>query len=347
MQNENILVWPPSPLGDAVLCTPALRAIRNRFADHNIYFLATGTVKSILEDSNLCDHFIDLKKPCPFAIAKELSKYNFSQAILFKNSFASALSIFLASIGCRIGYARQGRGLFLTEKLHPPKLPNGKFKPVSMLDYYLAIPSWLGCETEDRSMSLAVNPIDLESAKQKVPEFANANGPVVILVPGGAFGPSKCWPTQNFSETADWFKENYNAVVAVSVAPNETEKQIARQICESSKHQIINLADRDITLGRLKALFSMADLVITNDTGPRHIAIALKRKVVTLFGPNDPAWTDSGYENEIKIIGDAPCVPCSQKQCKSPEHLCMESITAEMVCQAGKKLLDNRATVNE
>jgi heptosyltransferase-2 len=89
----------------------------------------------------------------------------------------------------------------------------------------------------------------------------------------------------------------------------------------------------------LKVLFSIADLVISNDTGPRHIAAAFGRKVITLFGPNDPAWTDTGYENEIQIVGDVPCAPCGKPVCRKSEHLCMQAITVEMVCNAAKKLL--------
>ncbi len=96
-----------------------------------------------------------------------------------------------------------------------------------------------------------------------------------------------------------------------------------------------------ISLGELKALFSLAELVISNDTGPRHIAIALGRKVITLFGPNNPAWTDTGCENEIQIIGNVHCAPCSKPKCKKSEHICMQAITVEMVCEAAKELLEN------
>ena len=83
--------------------------------------------------------------------------------------------------------------------------------------------------------------------------------------------------------------------------------------------------------------------MISNDTGPRHIAIALGRRVISLFGPNDPVWTQTGYENEIQLIGEAPCAPCQKPICKEKEHLCMQSITTDAVCEAAKKLLeDNR-----
>ena len=84
--------------------------------------------------------------------------------------------------------------------------------------------------------------------------------------------------------------------------------------------------------------------MITNDTGPRHIAIAFGRRVITLFGPNNPGWTETGSENEIQIIGEAACAPCDKPVCKKSEHLCMEAITVEMVCEAAEKLLEEKPT---
>jgi heptosyltransferase-2 len=136
--------------------------------------------------------------------------------------------------------------------------------------------------------------------------------------------------------------------VVISVAPTSFETQIAKEICDLSKTQqgnhennLVNLADNLVNLGELKALFAGADLVISNDTGPRHIAVALKRKIISLLGPNNPDWTNLGYENETRIIGDAPCAPCDRPVCKKSEHLCMQSITVEMVCDTAKKLLES------
>ncbi len=335
-----ILVWLPSPMGDAVLCTPALRAIRQQFEDSKITFLANWTVQKILSPNPFNDAWLQPKENNPFAIAKMLKRHNFSHAVLFKNSFASALAVFLAGIPSRIGYAREGRSLMLTDRLHPPKLNIREFKPVSMVDYYLAIASWLGADTKDRSLEVTIESQDEQNLCAKLPELLSPKRPVVVLVPGGAFGPSKCWPGERFARTADWLIDNYDATVVVSVASNQAEKQIAKEICDLSKHKLISLAEIPVSLGELKALFSLADLVIGNDTGPRHIAIALQRKLITLFGPNDPAWTNTDYENETQITGAAPCVPCARPICKKDKHLCMEAITVEMVCDAAKKLLD-------
>ena len=392
---HKILVWLPSPIGDAILCTPALRAIRRHFESCEITFLARPIVRDILSPNSFNNTWIEQRGGNPFAVAKTLRQHKFEHAILFKNSFASGLAVLLAGIPSRTGYAREGRGLLLTDRLHPPRLRNGRFKPLSMVDYYLAIAAWLGADTTGRHLELLIDPQEEQSLRAKLPEVVEADKPasrragkpVVILVPGGAFGPSKCWPAERYAQTADWLIDNYDATIVISVSPDPVETQIAQQIIHSSKFssrphrpslpdhppslrakiafspepcpersrggsrrgsnlkpKLINLAEKPLSLGELKALFAVADLVITNDTGPRHIAIAFGRKVVTLFGPNDPAWTDTGYENEIQIVGDVPCAPCSSGVCKKAEHLCMQAITVETVCDAVKQLLEDRRT---
>ncbi len=338
---NRILVWLASPMGDAILCTPALLAISRHFKSSRIWFLAEPVVHEVLSPNNFNNGWLVQRQKNPFTIAKMLKKHKFTHAILFKNSFASALTVFLAGIPSRIGYAREGRGFLLTEKLYPLKLSTGKYKPFSMVDYYLDIVSRLGAQPVSRSLELLVDPQCNDNLRAKLPELENAGGPIVILVPGGAFGPSKCWQSVRFAQTADWLIANYNATVVVSVSPHPAEKKIGSEICDASRNKLINLSEIKINLGELKALFSRASLVITNDTGPRHIAIALQRKVITLFGPNDPAWTQTNYGNEIQIVGNVPCAPCTKPRCKKNRHLCMQAITVEMVCDAAKQLFDD------
>jgi heptosyltransferase-2 len=337
---DNILVWLPSPMGDAILCTPALRAIRRRFESAKITLFGSPVVHQVLTPSGFADTWLE-QNGGVLAAAGMLKSHNFTQAILFKNSFGSALFCFLAGIPVRVGYVREGRGIFLTEKLYPLRLSLGGFKPISMVDYYLAIASWLGADVQDRTIELAIEPRDAETLRAKLPGVFNSGGPVVILVPGAAAGPSKRWPADRFAKVADRLIADYNAKVILSVAPNPEEKHIAEQIVNTSSHQLVNLGETQISLGELKALYAYADLVIGNDTGPRHIAIGLKRKVITLVGPNNPAWTDPGYADEVFVKGEVPCAPCNKSVCKKSSHFCMEAITVEMVCQAATGVLDS------
>jgi heptosyltransferase-2 len=345
---DNILVWLPSPMGDAILCVPALRAIRKHFDFSKITFFGSSVVRQVLSPSGFADEWLQANSRNIFAVTGLLRRQKFTQVILFKNSFGSALACFLAGTPVRIGYAREGRGILLTERLHPPRLPprflvkarwGGDLKPISMVDYYLAIASWLGAGVQDRTIELPVEPRDTETVRAKLRQVFSRQGPLVIFVPGAAAGPSKRWPAERFAKLADRLVTNYNATVVLSVAPNPEEKQIAEQIVNSSSHKLVNLGDTPVSLGELKALYADADLVIGNDTGPRHIAIALKRKVITLVGPNNPEWTDPGYDDEVFIKGEAPCAPCDKPVCKQTSHFCMEAITVEMVCQTVAKAL--------
>jgi len=339
MPDANILIWLPSPMGDAILCTPAIKAVRDHFNCSRISFFAEPVVRDVLSPTTFNDQWLLRENKSLIAAVKKLYPCKFTHALLFKNSFSSALAAFLARIPVRVGYVRQGRAGLLTHKLYPEKLADGQFKPLSMIDYYLAVARTLGADCSGRDLELSVDPDAADTLTAKIPETCRPQSPVVVIVPGGAFGPSKCWPSQRFAKTADWLTENYNATVIVSVSPHSREQQIADTICSTARRTVINAAARNLSIAELKALFSLADLVISNDTGPRHIAIALRRKVITLFGPNDHAWTETGCENEIKIIGSADCAPCAKGVCSKETNLCMLSITVEMVCDAVKKFL--------
>ena len=336
---RRILVWLPSPMGDAVLCTPALRALRQGFASARVTFYANQVVRQVLSPTAFCDCWLDQPGSCPLSTLRVLRQGRFTHALLLKNSFGSALACLAAAIPNRIGYARDGRSLLLTDRLYPLRDERGALKCQPMPDYYLAVAEHLGCHAPDRSLELAVDPEDREALAARLPELAGARGPLIVLVPGGTFGPSKCWPAERFAQTADWLVDRYQALVVVSVAPQEQERRIAGRIAAHCRHRPLSLADRPLTLGQIKALLAGADLVITNDTGPRHIAIALRRRVITLFGPNDPAWTDTGWPGEVQLVGKAPCAPCASPTCKASGHLCMESISVEQVCQAAATVL--------
>lgn len=333
-----ILIRLPSPLGDAICATPALRALREHFTEAHITFLAAPFTQTILSPTTFCDAWLTPDKGF-FAQVRQLHRGAFQTAILLKNSFGSALTVRLAGIGQRIGYARDGRSFLLTDRIAPLKDDNGRFAPVSSVQYYLTLAERLGAKPTSRLPELDVSPPDEEAVRRQFPELKSSGRPLVILVPGGAFGPSKLWPAERFAACADALIERHHAQVIISVAPTEAERRAAEAICSRCRHPLVHLGNASLTGGQLKALFGQAALVLTNDTGPRHIAIALRRKVVTLFGPNNPARTHTDYADEIRIVGKGPCVPCDKPVCRATEHYCMESITVEQVLGAAEQLL--------
>ena len=338
MNSQRLLIWLPSPLGDAIMATPALRAFRSNLPETSITFLAPAFTRQILSPSPFCNDWLEPKSGFAENL-KQLKSGAFDTLVLLKNSFGSALTARLAGIDRRIGYARDGRSLLLTDRIRPLRDNQGQFVPLPMIDYYLEIASFLGMHIDAKKTELSYTAEHRESMLSKLPVLKDAPKPLIILVPGGAFGPSKLWLTERYAELADRLHQTYGATILISVAPVQKEIDIAEAIREKAKSEIINLGSTSLNGGQLKALFGSADLVITNDTGPRHIAIALDKPVVSLFGPNNPQWTQSGHDKEIQIIGKAPCVPCDKPVCKQNQHLCMESITVDRVFHEAAKLL--------
>lgn len=323
------------------MATPALRAFRKLYPGAEITFLSPAFTQQVLAPCSFCDRWILYDKRKLKMIAT-LKKERFDSVILLKNSFSCAVTAALARIGRRIGYARDGRSWLLTDRI-PVETINGKPKPLPMIDYYLKIAGWLGSETKDMKTELSIDPSLLSNLYEKLPEVRGISGPRVICVPGGAFGPSKLWPTQRWAELADAITRRYHARIVVSVAPVQEEKTIAAAICELSECNPINLGATSLNGGELKALFSLADLIVTNDTGPRHIAIALDKPVVSLFGPNNPQWTATPCAREIQIVGKAPCVPCDKAVCRMNRHLCMESISVSEVLDGVDQFLTSES----
>lgn len=338
---KNLLIWLPSPLGDAICATPALASIRQRFADCRITLLAAPFTEQILSPTPAADDWLTLQRPF-WRLARHLRRQTFDAAILLKNSFGSALTVWLAGIPRRVGYARDGRSALLTDRIVPPK-ENGRLKVVASVDYYLNLAYTLGGQPCGKFPILTVEDADRHAAAQKVPQVFQTKNPLIILVPGGAFGPSKLWPPQRFAQCADALIDRWNAIVAISAAPTPDEQKIVQQIMSQACRPIIDLSQAKLTGGQLKAVFERAAVVVCNDTGPRHIAIGLNRKVVTMFGPNNPARTHTGYPREIQIIGKAPCVPCDKPVCKAAQHFCMESITVADVLAAVEQHLTKGA----
>lgn len=325
-------------MGDAILCTPALQALRDALPQARLTAYGNRVNQELLADHPaLDDYVLQTETSLPIRM-RQLRQGHYSDVILFKNSLGSALTCWLARIPKRYGYCREGRGWLLTQGLEPHRRSDGSFHPGSMVDYYLRLSECLGASSGQRLPELTVSPSHHQALEQALPELTHAQRPLVVLVPGGAFGPSKCWAPERYAQVADWLSREKQAQVVISVAPNPAEQDLAQRLEEACETQTINLGRRPLGLGPLKALLSRAHLVIANDTGPRHLAIALRRKVITLFGPNNPAWTQTGWDQEIQLVGEAPCAPCGKPHCTANEHLCMNHITVNQVCDAANAL---------
>ncbi len=281
-----------------------------------------------------------------FDLAARVRAGKFDMAILLPNSFKSALICKMARIKQVVGYERDGRSFLLTDRLLPAK-ERGKYIPAPMVTYYMGLAQYLGSRDKDHSLQLFITDAERGEARHvleragvdpAVERPAKAGDPpLVLLNPGAQYGEAKCWLPEHFAQLADRFIDEMNATVLLSGSPRESK--IIEVIQRHMKHAAVDLSRKGITLGSLKEIVRRCDLVITNDTGPRHIAAAMDVSVVTIFGPTDPRWTEINFAKEKQVSVSVFCGPCQKKVCPL-DHRCMTRVSAAMVYEAGKKLLN-------
>src|SRR3954471_23014079 len=350
---RRILVVQPSWVGDAVMATPTLRALRELYPSAHISYLLRGDVKPIYEGMPWADRLITYRTgktrakagKGPFDLSARLRSGKFDLAILLPNSFKSALICKMAGIDRIIGYERDGRGFLLTDKLLPVK-EKGKFIPTPIVKYYLGLAHYLGARHKDLKLELFTTESERRDAQEVLLRAgleseidrpgSRGGSPLIILNPGAQYGAAKCWLPEYFAQLADRFIEEQGATVLLSAAPKE--RAIVDAIQSHMKHAAVDLAAAGLTLGAMKEIVRRCDLMVTNDTGPRHIAAAFDVPVVTIFGPTHPQWTEIYYAKERQVAVKVFCGPCQKKVCPL-DHRCMTRVTPGMVYSASMHFL--------
>lgn len=341
-----IAVFAPNLIGDTVMATPTLRALRAGYPGAEIAVVIKPQVASTLDAAPWIDRVIPFhpksgsRAQRSLSLIRTLRADRFDLAVLMPNSFRSALLAYLGGIRRRVGYARGGRGLLLTDRLAPHKDARGRFVPTPIVEYYLAMARHLGCPVDSVRLELFTTETDERAADDAWDRLGlPPQGRVVCLNTGGAFGPAKSWPTAHFATLARRLTEQLGTSVLVVCGPGE--RQAAREIvAKANHHQVVSLADEPMSLGLTKACVKRSDLMITTDSGPRHFAAAFRVPVVSLFGPTHIAWTRTYHPHAIHLQQPVPCGPCQQGVCPLGHHRCMVELTPDTVFAAASRLLD-------
>lgn len=355
---ERILIVQPSWVGDAVMATPTLRAIRQLYPNAHISYLLRRYVKPIYSGMPWADKLITYRTgrtkakagKGTFDLAARLRSAKFDLAILLPNSFKSALVCKMAGIDRIVGYERDGRGFLISDKLLPVK-ERGKFVPTPIVKYYLGLAGYLGATHRDLKLELFVTEAEKREAQEVLVRCGldadlyrpaqSGKPPLIMLNPGAQYGAAKCWLPEYFAKLADRLIEEHAATVLISASPKE--RAIVEAITRLMTHAAVDLSRSGSTLGSLKEIVRRCDVMVTNDTGPRHIAAAFDVPVVTIFGPTHPEWTEIYFGKERKVSVPVFCGPCQKKTCPL-DHRCMIRVTPAMVFDTARSLLPNEAT---
>lgn len=345
---SNLLVVLPSWVGDVVLATPVLKALRAHFASTHITYLMRPYVRQVLSGCPWVDDVTvwpgrPLRNPIRcLEFLTAMKGRNFSCILLLPNSFGTGFFAWLVGAPRRVGYARDFRGPLLTDKLQPLR-HRGRPVVESMLTYYARLAAQLGCEVNGRSLTLFTDPRADGQVSRWFGQFGiTSDRRVIVLNPGGAFGPSKRYPAERFSEIADWLAAEYGAHIVITGGPNDRE--VVMNVQRHMRADAACVLPPELDLQCLKSLIARSNLLITNDTGPRHFAIALNIPVVTIFGPTHPGWTESYFEREKKVMVAVDCGPCQKPICPLDQR-CMARIEPQRVISAARELLGEPSTV--
>lgn len=340
-------VFLPNWIGDAAMATPALRALREHLGSRaRVTGIMRPPIGELLEGTAWLDSRILFDPRGNGALRgwrffRALRAERFDVVLLLTNSLRTALWAVASGARRRVGFVRYGRGPLLTDKLHFPR-DGGKYAPYSALDGYMQLAQAVGCRAPDPRLELTTTAADERSADETLGRLALTNdAPLVVLNSGGAFGPSKLWPTPYFAALARRVATDLECNVLVLCGPRERE--VAADIARGAAHpRVASLAAEAVGIGLSKACIRRAALVVTTDSGPRHIAAAFDVPVITLFGPTDPAWSENRFARDEHLQLDLPCAPCQQRVCPLGHHQCMRNLTIDDVFRAVERDLARR-----
>lgn len=336
---RHVLVICPTWVGDCVMATPVFRAIKAALPGAKVTALAQPGLEALLMPCPWFDAFLGVNAKGLAGTRKAAKAVReltpaVDAALVMPNSFRSALVAWLARVPRRVGVRSDMRGKLLT---HAIMLPACDGIRTTLEHYALLAEHALGVSpgSLDRTMELHVS---AEQQAEADRALECVKQPFVLLNPG-AVRENKRWPAERFAAAADALATKCGMGAAVTGSPGERE--ILAAVTAAARSPIVNLAERGITLGSLKGVIERAALLITNDTGPRHIALALGTPVVSLFGPTDARHTIIPGANEHMLRAE-PFLPADKMADDFEKACAIDRISVGDVVAAGEALLSAR-----
>jgi heptosyltransferase-2 len=322
---ERLLVRAPNWIGDVVLSLPALRDLRASSRGARLSVLARPWVAELYRAVPEVDEVVE-----SLGHARDITSLRgrFDRAVLLPNSFASAWVAWRAHIPERWGYATDGRGLLLTRRCRVPPSVRAR----SQVYYYRAMLDGLGIATAGPPDASLACP---EGWAARGQVLLGADGPWLGVNPGAFYGSAKRWPAERFAAAADLVARRLGAKVAIVGGP--AERPLGEAIAARLQAPSRQLAG-ETTLAELVGLLSRLQLLLTNDSGPMHLAAALGVPLVAVFGSTDWRETAPFTARAVVVREDVPCSPCLLRECPI-DHRCMTRIGADRVSEAALSLL--------
>jgi heptosyltransferase-2 len=342
---ERIVVRGANWVGDAVMTIPALRQIRRLFPNAHVTLATRPWAKGLFSGADFLDDLLVHEGSGLRSVVQQVRQWrkrSFDLAVLLPNSLETALVASLARVPLRIGYATDGRQSLLT---HPLAVPEWRATKHEVF-YYLNIVAQLEWLIKHEQTFLDTQPdgsLEVSSGRKSAArDFLRAHGvgvetarPLIALCPGSINSRAKRWPTERYAALADRLINELDAEVLLVGSSGEAEVSV--EVARQMRQKPVVLAGKT-DLAELVGLLSQVDLLVTNDTGPAHIASALSRPTIVIFGPTNPLTTRP-FSPFGEIVREPPdCAPCMLRDCPI-DHRCMTAITPDDIFARVRSIL--------
>jgi len=313
---STLLVRLPNPLGDVVMATPLLRALRRQLPQARILACGDASFGPLLDGLDSYDAFLPLDAAARRGRgawrrqAALLRTARADVALLLPNSWSTAAAAWRARIPLRVGRRAQGRGLLLHHRL--PPIPG----PAPMTELYADFLTPLGLQREVPHAELVAG----------VPRTRLPDAPLLGVAPGAAFGPSKQLPDATLITALDLLHAEHGLVPVLLGAPRE-QRWLA-ELAARMQAPVVLVDPGSGGLDEAKALLARCDALLAMDNGARHMAAALGVPQLAVYGPTHPAWSAHALEHtRLLRREELDCLACHHKRCPLPDHPCMRRIT--------------------
>ena len=342
---KNILIVRTDRIGDVVLTTPAIQALRETFPSAKISILVTPQTKSIVEGNPYLDEVIvyDAKSKDKgffgfWYFVFKLMKKHFDLAINYHLKNRTNALIFHACIPCRVGFENKKMGFYLNRTISDLRVEGIKHES----EYCLDLLKDLGIDTAKRYLLCVSVQQDSEQwIKQLFQEHNISLEDRVVAVHPGASCISKRWPPKRFSEVIEQISLKYKAkIILIGSGDN---RLIAREVLIGTRAPVIDLTGKT-SVSHLISLLKRCCLLISNDSGPVHLAAGVGTPVVSIFGRNQPGlsvmrWRPLGHK-DISLHRSVGCKQCLAHNCQIGFR-CLDAIKAEDVVDAADRILNS------
>ena len=330
---KNIIVRMPNWIGDLVMATPIITDLRKAFPKAHITALCRSPHSDLLKEDPDIDELFSFQKMNDFShrskkkdLVQKIRQGKYDLGILLTNSFSSAWWFWQGKVSRIVGYKGQLRSLLLTDRVPLPKELSYQHLVIS----YKMLLQPLGIPVSESTPRLYLLDKELEEAKTLLARLGvKQNSVLVGINPGAAYGTAKCWLPERFREVTEKLLKDPR--ITLLYFGDQNTEPLIKQICANLPERVINLAGLT-SMRELASLIKLCDVLLTNDSGPMHMAAALGTPLVALFGSTNDTTTGP-YKTGIVIHKHVECSPCYKRVCPI-DFRCMKRIEV-------KEVLDN------